>query len=153
MYGKEEHTIRTQCGGENVVVNNATQQQQEKVFKKILSPEPIMVKSSILNEEKSPFLHGKSMKLIILIFFFFIFRGILSKIHDFFDIDDVYSNTMIAWLGVIILLWVALPNDLSSLKKTEAEKQMYKLRKSSKGFMTYFTFGFITLAIITGIVL
>ena len=89
MYGKEDHTIRTQCGGENVVVNNATQQQQEKVFKKILSPEPIMVKSSILNEEKSPFLHGKSMKLIILIFFFFIFRGILSKIHDFFDIDDV----------------------------------------------------------------
>lgn len=121
----------------------------ETVIRKILNPTPSLIRGSLDDTEKLSFMQGKTMKLAILVFFFMIFRSILYKIYDFFDVDAVFSNTMTAWLGVVILLWVALPSKLSVLKRSQIEKDIIAQKQTGMAKLQFITGAFISLALMT----
>ena len=159
MYGQEDNEKPIQQGGMNILSRKSSNQKQEspiqisnenheKVIKRILNPKPSFFKDSSLDNDKLSFLQGKPMKLAVLAFFFLIFRGILLKIYDFFDLDVSFSHSMTAWLGVVILLWVALPSKLSVLKRSQIEKEILLQKGSSKAIFGYITGFFIAIALL-----
>ena len=132
---------------EPVIKNNEVN--RESVIRKILNPTPSLIRGSLDDTDKLSFMQGKTMKLAILVFFFMIFRSILYKIYDFFDVDAVFSNTMTAWLGVVILLWVALPSKLSVLKRSQMEKDILAQKQTGMAKLQFITGLFISLALMT----
>lgn len=165
MYGQEDNDKPIQQGGMRALfksekvhpeysvkqINSVpiSNENREKVIKRILNPKPTFFKESSLDNDKLSFMQGKTMKLAILVFFFLIFRSILFKIYDFFDVDVSFSHSMTAWLGVVILLWVALPSKLSVLKKTQTEKEIILQKGNSKTMMGMITGLFIAMSLMT----
>ena len=98
MYGKEiEPKINNQIGGQNII--NIKEDVQ-----RIIEPQDSMLKKSFIT-----LFQLKWVRVSCMIVFFLFFHKLLKKIFHFFDVDEIYSNTYMLWISIIIIFYTFLP--------------------------------------------
>lgn len=74
------------------------------------------------------YMNTKLFRLFVVILFFMFISRIIVSIMKFFDIDEVYSTTYIAWISILAIFWAFLPEKETTLPlKENGEKYNYML--------------------------
>tara|TARA_B100000925_G_C21876507_1_gene416541 strand:- start:118 stop:543 length:426 start_codon:yes stop_codon:yes gene_type:complete len=109
MYGKEiEPKINIQSGGQNINMNI-----MEKNVRHIMEPQETSLKKTFVT-----LIQLKWVRVSCMIVFFLFFHKLLKKIFHFFDIDEIYSNTYMLWISIIVIFYTLLPIKRGYLPKS-----------------------------------
>ena len=109
MYGKEiESKINIQSGGQNINI-------MKKNIQNIIEPEETRLKKIFVT-----LIQLKWVRVSCMIIFFLFFHKLLKKIFNFFDIDEIYSNTYMLWISIIVIFYTLLPIKRGNLPKSSS---------------------------------
>ena len=97
MYGKEiEPKINIQSGGQTTNI--------KRNVLDIMKPEDSLLKKTFIT-----LIQLKWVRVLCMFVFFLFFYNILKGIFHFFDVDEIYSNTYMLWISIIIIFYTFLP--------------------------------------------
>ena len=96
--------------------------------------------------------YRKYIRITIMILFFLFFYKILMSILNFFDVDEIHSNTYILWLSIVLILYTLLPIKKSYLSsKTSSSSEDTNNSNSYSSILHIITILFVILSILSGI--
>ncbi len=159
MYGKEiEEKINIQSGGTfsspSSIVNPINKKQLKNEIKEIVKPDLLdrnypNFKKGFINFTNA---YRKYIRITIMILFFLFFYKILLNILNFFDVDEIHSNTYMLWLSIVIILYTLLPIKKSYLtSKLQNGSDDSKNTNNFSSIYLLLTIFFIILSILSGI--